>query len=409
MMDTVLRKARVPGYGKDPVDIGIVGEKITAIQAGLPAAGNDIDLAGRLVVPGLVDTHIHLDKSCIMERCRSEKGDLAEAIEQVSRAKAEFSEEDVATRAARTLEKCIKKGTGFIRTQVEVDPVVGLRGLSGVQQAIKEYAWAVEVEVCVFPQEGLLNYPGTEELLLKSLQSGVHVLGAAPYTDSDPHGQIDRIFQIAREFDVDIDMHLDFSTDPSVLDTLYVCDKTEEYGWSGRVTIGHVTKLSALAPADLELVGRRLADAGVALTVMPSTDLFLMGRDKTENIPRGIAPAHQLMKQGVVCSISTNNVLNPFTPFGDGSLLRMANLYANAWQLGTKAGLEDCFRMISTDAASIMSIGNYELGPGCPASFVVLDCGEPASAVSEIAHPVLSFKNGKQVLSHPLPTVGTGS
>ena len=105
-----------------------------------------------------------------------------------------------------------------MRTQLEVDPGIGLRGLEGVRQLVDEYKWAIDIEICIFPQEGLLNNPGTDELMVEALKSGGSVVGAAPYTDSSPHGQIDRIFEIAREFDIDIDMHLDFGADPDDLD-----------------------------------------------------------------------------------------------------------------------------------------------------------------------------------------------
>ncbi len=85
-------------------------------------------------------------------------------------------------------------------------------------------------------------------------------------------------------------------------------------------------------------MARRLADAGVAVTVLPSTDLFLMGRAADHNVPRGVTRADRFHAHGVTCSLATNNVLNPFTPFGDCSLIRMANLYANIAQLGRRAG-----------------------------------------------------------------------
>ena len=85
--------------------------------------------------------------------------------------------------------------------------------------------------------------------MVAALKGGGTVVGAAPYTDSNPHGQIDRIFEMAREFDIDIDMHLDFSPNPDDLDLLYVCELAERYKWGGRVAIGHVTKLSAAPPS----------------------------------------------------------------------------------------------------------------------------------------------------------------
>ena len=82
--------------------------------------------------------------------------------------------------------------------------------------------------------------------------------------------------------------------------------------------------------------------------MLPSTDLFLMGRGHEHTVPRGVTPAHRLLEHGVNCSLSTNNVLNPFTPFGDCSLIRMANLYANIAQVGAPADIAQCFDMVTT-------------------------------------------------------------
>src|SRR6186713_2190260 len=144
-----------------------------------------------------------------MDRCQGERGDLGEAIALTARAKAAFTAEDVHARAARTLEQCILHGTTRMRTQVEVDPAIGMRGFEGVQSLIADYKWAIDIEICVFPQEGLINYPGTDELLVEGLKRGAKLIGGAPRYDTDEAGQIERIFELAREFDVDIDIHLD--------------------------------------------------------------------------------------------------------------------------------------------------------------------------------------------------------
>ncbi|MEM8838173.1 MAG: amidohydrolase family protein, partial [Pseudomonadota bacterium] len=298
-MDLTLRNATLQSEPGETLDIGISDGKIVAIGKDLNPAGLDYDLDGKLVVPGFVETHIHLDKACILDRCSSKRGDLNEAIDEVARLKKGFVEEDVAARAGRTLEKCLVNGTMRMRTHLEVDPTIELRGIEGAKQAISEYSWAMDVEICVFPQEGLLNNPGTDELIVEALKNGAVAIGAAPYTDSDPHGQIDRVFELAREFDVDIDMHLDFGTDASALDADYVCRKADEFGWGGRVAIGHVTKFASLDPNGIAALSKRLSDAGVAVTVLPSTDLFLMNRDFSHNAPRGVAPVHAMLEHGV--------------------------------------------------------------------------------------------------------------
>jgi len=394
-MDLILRNAVLSGGNGRNVDIGIEDGRIKAIEVDLAAEGETLDLGGKLLSPGFIETHIHLDKACIMDRCRSETGDLAEAIDQVTKSKKEFSEEDVAARASRVLEKCVSHGTTHMRTHLEVDPGIGMRGFDGVFPLIEQWRWAIDVEICVFPQEGLLNNPGTDELMVEALQRGASVIGAAPYTDSNPHGQIDRIFELAREFDVDIDMHLDFGEDAEQLDIDYVCDLTEVFDYGGRVTVGHVTKLSTARPAHFKATAKRMNDSGVAVTVLPSTDLFLMGRIDEKSVKRGVTAAHKLLKDGVNCSLSTNNVLNPFTPFGDCSLLRMANLYANICQVGARAEVRDCFDMITSRSADILRLEEYGIKIGVPADLVVIDTDQPETAVAELTPPLYGFKRGR--------------
>lgn len=400
-MDLILRNAYVLGHSEaaTKVDVGIDDGRIAAIAPGLPASGREIDLDGRLVAPSFIETHIHLDKSCILERCKSEKGDLEEAIEQVALAKKQFTADDCYERAKRTLEKSILNGTAHMRTHVEVDPAVGLRGIEGVMRLVDEYKWAIDIEVCVFPQEGLLNNPGTDELMVAALKQGATVVGAAPYTDTNPHGQIDRVFEMAREFDADIDMHLDFGNTADTMDIEYVCEQTEKFKYGGRVTVGHVTKLSTLPPQRVHEIGARLAAAGVAVTVLPSTDLYLMGRHQNHDVPRGVVAVHKLLRQGVNCSLSTNNVLNPFTPFGDCSLIRMANLYANICQVGARDDIRECFDMITRRSAKLLRCDDYGTAVGKSADLVVLDCSLPEQAVAELAIPLYGFKRGRMTFS----------
>jgi cytosine/creatinine deaminase len=399
-MDLILRNARIAGReAAQTFDIGIEGERIAAIEPRLTAQAREMDLGGRLVSPPFIETHIHLDKSNILDRCQAQKGDLEEAIGEVAKAKKAFTPEDVYARAKRTLEKCISQGTMHMRTHLEVDPTIGLRSLEGVLPLIDEFKWAIDVELCIFPQEGLLNNPGTDELMVAALKRGGKVVGAAPYTDSSPKGQIDRVFEMARDFDADIDMHLDFAPTPDDMDLVYVCELAEKYQYGGRVAIGHVTKMSAAPPEIFRARAQRMADAGVALTVLPSTDLYLMGRHMEHSVMRGVTSAHKLLHCGVNCSLSTNNVLNPFTPFGDCSLIRMANLYANVAHVGARGDVRECFNMVTERSAKLMRLKNYGVEVGKAADLLVFDCEDATMAVAENISPMYGFKRGRQTFT----------
>jgi cytosine deaminase len=399
-MDLIIGNARLAHAPDAPaVDIGIADGRICAIGPELSADGPLFDIGGRLVCGGLVETHIHLDKSNIVERCAPEEGRQANSMQRVAEVKHTFTVEDVYRRAAQTLEKCIKHGATRMRTHLEMDGGVEMRSFEAIETLRRDYAWAIDIEVCVFPQEGLTNQPRADALLEEGLRRGAKVVGAAPNYDPDHAGQIRRIFDLARQYNVDIDMHLDSGNSPEQMDIYLVCELTEKYRLGGRVTVGHMCKLSTMPLADLRNIARRIADAGVAVTVLPATELFMMGRDQDYSVRRGVADVNLLVEHGVNCSLSTNNVLNPFTPYGDASLLRMANLQANVCQISGAGRLRECFAMLTERSARLMNLRDYGIKLGNPADIVVLDATTPEQAVAEICQPLAVFKRGLRTLT----------
>ena len=393
LFDVILSHARL-WPGNDLTDIGIHDGRIAGLAppGSLTARGSH-DLCGRVVVPGLVDTHVHLDKACLICRCLDAGGGLKGAIAAVSQLKREFTVEDVYQRGARVLEMAIAKGTMHMRTHVEVDPRAGLRSFEAIRQLKRDYAFALDLSICVFPQEGLTNDPGTETLLEQALAEGADLLGSCPYTDTDPSAQTERLFAMASAHDVDLDFHLDFDLNPDGSHLEEICHRTIRQGYGGRVAVGHATKLAAMDPAAFERNAALLRDAGVAVTALPSTDLYLNGRDQGFRAVRGVAPVHLLAERGITASIATNNVLNPFTPFGDASLLRMANLYANIMHLGP-ADFRMCMDLVTTLPARLMRLSNYGLDIGAWADLVVLDATDPIEAFGGLAEPLAGFKRG---------------
>jgi cytosine/creatinine deaminase len=179
-----------------------------------------------------------------------------------------------------------------MRTHVEVDPRIGLRGFEAVRRLKKDFAWAIDVQICVFPQEGLLNDPGTDELLVQAIEDGADLVGGCPYTDSDPKGQIARIFELAGRYDLDIDIHLDFHLDPARMDLDEVCRQAKLHRRGGRVAVGHVSSLrpwtwrgSSRSPRCRRQRGR--ADRSSVDRPVPDG-----ARERGHSVPRGVAPAH---------------------------------------------------------------------------------------------------------------------
>jgi cytosine deaminase len=123
-----------------------------------------------------------------------------------------------------------------------------------------------------------------------------------------------------------------------------------------------------------------------------------MGRHMDRSVMRGVTAAHRMLDHGVNCSLSTNNVLNPFTPFGDCSLLRMANFYAHVAHV-PPGDFERCVELVTSLPARLMNLKDYGLAVGRPANFIVVEAESASSALAEIADTAMAFRNGVQTVA----------
>ena len=400
-LDLIIRNARINKAALDaPLsDIGVQDGRIVAMEANLAADGEALDAGGRLVSPGLIETHIHLDKSRILDRSSPSPDRGMDHMKRVAAVKPSFTVEDVYQRARASLETSLINGVMHMRTHVEVDPNVGMRGFEALEQLAKDYSWAIDLQLCVFIQEGWSGVPQADVNLVDGLERGAKIIGGSPNYDSDRTAQIARIFELAKEYDVDVDIHLDVGPDFEQLDIYQVCKLTDEIGWGGRVAVGHGSKYAAMPPAKLAELGKLLADTGVTVTVLPATDLFTQGRHLDHSVIRGVADANALVGHGVNCCLSTNNILNPFTPFGDGSLVRIANMYANVAQRGTSDELAECFEMITHSPGQLLRRDDYGIAVGNPADLVIWDATSPTDVVATNAQPLFGFKAGRRTFT----------
>ena len=402
-LDLIIRNA---ARDNSTVDIGVRGGVIVAIEPKLAAEGPEHDAAGKFVSPGLIESHFHLDKALIVDRVPLQPNRMVrDHMERTASVKHTFTLEDIYARAQATLEQCLLHGVTHMRTQIEVDPNVGLLGFEAIEQLRKDYAWAIDIQPCVFLQEGWTDVPGADENLVTCVKRGSPVIGGGIRYDKDGPGQIRRVFELAQEYDIDVDFHLDGGYDVDDLDYPQVCEITDRIGWQGRVAFGHGSKFSCMPVKQQAAVGKRLSESGVSLAVLPATDLFNGGRHMEHSVMRGVTDANTLIENGANCTISTNNVLNPFTPYGDCSLTRIANLYANIVQREDPHDLGVCFDMITERAAQLMRIADYGVEVGKAADLVVWNEASPADIIAKCALPLAGFKRGRRIFTRELPTV----
>lgn len=394
MLDLLLRGCRVPERG-DRVDIAIAGGRIVAIGGAAGDARETVEVRGRLVTPGLVEAHIHLDKALLAGRVTASAGTLEEAIRLTGEAKRRFTVDDIRDRARRALDLAVAAGTTAMRTHVEVDPIVNLAGMEAVLPLRREYAAAIDLQVCAFAQEGILKAPGTEDLLRRALAMGADLVGGVPYNDTDARRHIEIVFDLAREFDVDVDFHADFADEPRHLHIREIVEQTVRRGWQGRVAVGHMSELAAIPPAEQDGIIAGIAAAGIGVICLPATDLYLMGRGDPVNVRRGLAPVRRLLAAGVPVALATNNIRNPFTPVGTADLTHMAFIAAVAAHMGTPDQMRALVAALTTHPARILRLADYGLAVGSRADLLVWECERPEEIVATLPERALVVKDGR--------------
>jgi cytosine deaminase len=396
-LDVALRGARVRDDGP-LVDIGIVGSRIFSVVPNLAeSATSEIACDGRVVLPGLVESHLHLDKAFLADRQPNQSGTLAEAIRVTGELKTSITAEDISERAERALLLAVTHGTTTIRAETEFDPVIGLIGIRALLDLKQRYAWAVDLQVVAFPQEGILKTPGAEALFWQAMDLGADVVGGVPYNDTSAEAHIDLCFDIARAFDKPLSFHQDFRDDADGLSIEYLARKTIARGWQGRVEVGHVTALGALPPERLTCVAELLRDASISVVALPLTDLHLGGRSDTFNVRRALAPVKALLAAGVNVAVSTNNIRNAFTPYGNADVLQAAFLLLAAGHLGDAETLPHVVELVTTRAAQAIGLSptDYGTAPGCTADLVVLDTYRVSDVMLDLPARRWVLKSGR--------------
>lgn len=384
-------------------DIAIKGGRIVAIESGIEVrAGQVIDAAGRAAMPGFVEPHLHLDKAMLHRRLPARFGTLEEAIRVTGILKGKQERHDVLDRSRWVLDAAVRNGTIAIRAHPDVDLIQGMVGVETLLELRDEYRDLLDLQIVAFPQEGILKSRGTLELMEQAMRLGADVVGGCPYNElnwDDTKAHIDAVFALAQRHDAPIDMHVDFSDEPSdqrFAATAYIARKTLETDYRGRVSLGHVTSLGALGPDELKPIVELLQKADISIVTLPATDLYLGGRRDSSNQRRGLTPVKALHQAGINVAYSSNNIRNAFTPFGNADMLTIGNMLAHVAQFGTPEHQLAILQMGTRNAASAIGMQrDYGIEVGKQADIVIFDTFKLADVLLDIPPRAWVIKRGR--------------
>ena len=405
-MDILIKQARIDNSDK-LYDFSIENGKITDRQEHIEGeAKHVIEANGRVLIPGLIESHIHLDKALIADRKPNKSGTLQEALTVTASLKPTFSAEDIYTRAKTALtEMLIPNGVTTIRTHAEYDPAQGFTGFDVIMKLKEEFKDYIDLQIVAFPQEGIFKAPGTEEMMEEAIQKGADVVGAVPYNDRDANEHIDFVLDLAIKHDLPLDLHQDFADNADKLSIEYLCNQVIEKGYQGKVSVGHLTAIAALEPEEMDRIIGLISSAGISVMSLPATDLHLGGRKDLFNVRRTLTPIRKLRDAGVNVCIATNNIRNAFTPYGTGDIMQTAMLAVAAGHLGGADDLPTVLDMITKNPAKALGLKDYGVEVGDKADLVLLDTKSYANAVIDQATKLYVMKNGHITVRNTKTTV----
>ncbi len=391
-MNRVFRNAQLSSG--DKVDFSITSGKITALGANLVLEqADEIDLAGRLVLPGFFETHCHLDKTLTISRVGNSAGTLLEAIHNWHAFKPTLTKADYLERGIRALEWAVRQGTLALRTHVDVDSKhVALEAMLELKERFRDL---ITVQIVALGGPGL---SGTDHAaMVDALEMGADLVGGCPAIRPDGKAEIVAALELAQRFGKGIDLHMDENDDPNSRWLEVLADLVLERGFEGQVTAGHCCSLEFMAQSDAERTMDQVAKAKINVVTLPACNLVLQGRG-THPAPRGVTRVKELLERGVNVVAGTDNVQDPFQPLGNYDLLGAANLTAMAAHLTTDAELLEVYAMVTSRAAMVLSQIS-ELEVGARADFVVLGAESVLEAVRGVPERLAVFRAGEALLS----------
>ncbi|AKM32370.1 cytosine deaminase [Pandoraea faecigallinarum] len=360
----------------NPLTLATRDGRFTYVGAPMPdmpeATGAQIvDLQGKLVLPGFVDGHIHLDKSFVGDRWRPHR--CATTLrERLAAEKQEIAAAaPMAQRADALMRQTVSFGTVSMRCHVDVDASTGLTHLNEVMAMRDKWREWLDIELVAFPQAGVMSCPGTAEVLEDAVRAGVQVIGGIDPTtlDGDPHGQLNVIFGIAEKHGTKIDIHLHEPGDIGLAQLHRIASRTQAGGLQGRVSVSHAYGLGDIGAAELDTIARALADAGVCIMTNAPGD-------------RAFPPILRLREAGVCVFTGSDNIQDSWWPYGNGDMLQRAMLIGYRSGFYTDDDLRVALEMATTAAARVIGKADYGLHVGNEASFVVFDAPHAAAAVA---------------------------
>jgi cytosine deaminase len=326
-----------------------------------------------LLMPPLVDGHIHLDKTLLglpWVPNQALGNAVADRIEAERKVRAARTVSETET-GANLVKQVMATGTLHMRTHVDIDNQLGLKNLHAILEVRERFRDLVTIQIVAFPQSGIARSPGTDRLLGAAIAEGADLVGGLDPVgiDRDLGGHLDTIFAIADRHGVGIDIHLHDGGEGGIAEMLAIAERTRTLGLRGKVAISHAFALGSVVTDLAERAADVLAEAGIAI--------MSHGPGAATMPPLPLLRAH-----GVEVFGGSDNIRDAWSPFGNGDMLERAMLIGYRANFRHDHELLLPYRMVTEAAARVLGLKDYGIRVGGPADFVAVEAGSIAEAVA---------------------------
>jgi cytosine deaminase len=399
-LDLVIENARLYGEGA-PVAIAVRDGVIDAIGVAEGAPTRErLDAKGEIVLPSFVEPHIHLDKVLTRHLPGAQAVNWEEADAFQRRVKSTFTPETVEARASRALELAVSNGVGLIRAHTAIDSAQELVSLEGVLRTRRRWADIVEIEIVALIEESIAESPGLAERAREALRRGADVIGGVPNTEPDERSQrkhVETLFEIAEEFGVPVDAHVDYDADPSQKVLELLADETLQRSFEGRVLASHCCALAVYPLPESKRVIEKLRRADITVCISPAGNLQQVGSIGRLPVHRGSSRTKELLDAGVNIAAGTDNMNDMWFAFGRLDPIETAYTAVLSAALQTESEVAAALEMVTTRAARALGRPERVLAPGAAADLVVLEAESTTDILRGVARRRTTIKGGKLV------------
>lgn len=382
---------------------------IRAIGRNLPAAPEEIDLKGRLVVPPYVDAHLHLDYVYTggAPGAKNDTGTLFEGIARWHEVKKHQTFEDAKARALKGIQEEVSKGVQFIRTHIDVDDpkLTGLKAMLELREELKDN---VTIQIVAFPQEGMYAYKEGEAMVEEALKMGADCVGSIPHFEwarEIGERSIHKTVELAVKYDKLIDVHCDETDDvmSRFVELLNALAMSEGIGT--RTAASHTCSFGSADNAYAFRMMGLFQKSGLNFIALPTENAYLQGRQDTYPKRRGLTRVKEFWESGINVCFGQDSINDPWYPAGNGNLMNILDNGIHLAQTMSFDQLDTCLDLITFNGAKTLNIEDqYGLEVGKPAHFLVLDAHTPFEAVRQRADVLASIRHGEYLFKKPEPS-----